>query len=305
MNIGYSSTDPAQVKRQIADMISRGIDGVIIDWHGPNNSIDQAARLVMKEAEANQGFTFLIIVDKGAIQADPCSTCSSQEILVRQLQYIAQTYFSSPAYLTIGGHAVVGNFDIDLFYNIDWNGAQGALASRPMFIFQNNDGFSHAVSGGGYSWVMPTNSDYGAGYLGSFYSTGMSFPGKTTTGAAYKGFDDSLAAWGSKRAMGQQCGQTWLQTFSEINRLYDASRQLPVLQLVTWNDYEEGTEIESGIDNCLNVSAGLSGNLLKWNVSGNENTVHHYNIYASTDGENLMTLASPTATLPPLDLCSY
>ena len=22
------------------------------------------------------------------------------------------------------------------------------------------------------------------------------------------------------------------------------------MQLVTWNDYEEGTEIESGIDNC-------------------------------------------------------
>src|ERR1700731_1037286 len=32
MNVGYSSTDPAQVQRQITDMISRGIDGVVIDW---------------------------------------------------------------------------------------------------------------------------------------------------------------------------------------------------------------------------------------------------------------------------------
>ncbi len=305
MNVGYSSTDSAQVKRQIADMISRGVDGVFIDWYGPNNSIDQAARLVMKEAEANPGFTFSIIVDKGAVQSDPCSTCSGQEILVRQLQYIEQTYFSSPAYLTIGGHTVVGNFDIDLFYNIDWNGVQSALASHSMFIFQNNEGFSHAVSGGSYSWVIPTYSDYGTGYLASFYSTGMSFPGKMTTGAAYKGFDDSLASWGSKRSMGQQCGQTWLQTFSEINRLYDSSRQLPTLQLATWNDYEEGTEIESGIDNCLAVSIGLSGNLLQWGVSRNESTVHHYNIYVSSDGENLMTLASPTATLSSLDMCSY
>ena len=30
MNVGYSSTDPAQVKRQVDDMISRGIDGVIM-----------------------------------------------------------------------------------------------------------------------------------------------------------------------------------------------------------------------------------------------------------------------------------
>src|SRR5260221_10387872 len=131
MNIGYSSTDPAQVKRQIADMISRGIDGVLINWYGSNNSSDEATRLVMREAEANPGFTFSIIVDRGAIQSDSCSTCSAQEILVRQLRYVEQTYFSSPAYMTIGGHAVVSNFDIDLFYNIDWSGAQAALATHP------------------------------------------------------------------------------------------------------------------------------------------------------------------------------
>ena len=32
MNVGYSSTDSKQITRQIQDMISRGIDGVIIDW---------------------------------------------------------------------------------------------------------------------------------------------------------------------------------------------------------------------------------------------------------------------------------
>jgi hypothetical protein len=31
MGIGYNSTDPVQVHRQITDMISRGIDGVVID----------------------------------------------------------------------------------------------------------------------------------------------------------------------------------------------------------------------------------------------------------------------------------
>ena len=47
MNVGYKSNDPAQVKRQIEDMISRGIDGVIVDWYGPNNFVDQATQLVM------------------------------------------------------------------------------------------------------------------------------------------------------------------------------------------------------------------------------------------------------------------
>src|SRR5512135_2720601 len=34
MNVGYSSADPRQVHKQITDMISRGIDGVIVDWYG-------------------------------------------------------------------------------------------------------------------------------------------------------------------------------------------------------------------------------------------------------------------------------
>src|SRR5579872_3394961 len=47
MNIGYSSIDPAQVQHQIDDMVSRGIDGVILDWYGPNNQMDQATKAIM------------------------------------------------------------------------------------------------------------------------------------------------------------------------------------------------------------------------------------------------------------------
>src|SRR5579863_8518454 len=60
MNIGYSETNAAQVQSQIDDMVSRGIDGVIIDWYGPGNSIDQATQLVMTAAESHPGFTFAI-----------------------------------------------------------------------------------------------------------------------------------------------------------------------------------------------------------------------------------------------------
>ena len=68
MSVGYSSTNATQIHNQITDMISRGIDGVIIDWYGPNNSIDQATKLVMAEAEKHPGFTFAIMIDQGAIE---------------------------------------------------------------------------------------------------------------------------------------------------------------------------------------------------------------------------------------------
>lgn len=305
MNIGYNSTDPAQVHRQITDMISRGIDGVIIDWYGPNNSIDQATKLVMAEAEAHPGFTFAIMVDQGAIKWDSCSGCSPQQALISQMQYVEQTYFPSPAYLKQQGRPVVTNFNIDLSYTVDWNAVSAALATQPAFIFQNNNGFTHLLSDGSYSWVMPTTTDYGMSYLTSFYETGLPLSNDQTIGAAYKGFNDTLASWGSNRVMGQQCGQTWLHTFSAVNGLYNSGKQLSTLQLVTWNDYEEGSEIESGISNCVTVSASVSGNSLSWKVKGDSTTIDHYVPYISLDGQNLMALADVSAGNSSLNLCSY
>ena len=305
MNVGYNSNDAAQVHRQITDMISRGIQGVIIDWYGPNNSIDQATKLVMAEAETHPGFTFAIMVDQGALEWNSCSGCSPQQALIQQLQYIEQTYFPSSAYMKWQGKPVVTNFNIDLSYNVNWDDVTGALSTQPVFLFQNNDGFSHALSSGSYSWVMPTASNYGMDYLSSFYDTGMPLENEQTVGASYKGFNDTLASWGSNRIMGQQCGQTWLQTFSEVNSLYHSGKQLAALQLVTWNDYEEGTEIESGINNCLSVATSTSGNSLQWNVNGDESTVDHYVAYISTDGQNLMSLGDAYPGTGSVNLCSY
>ncbi len=305
MNVGYSSADPAQVKRQISDMVSRGIDGVVMVWYGPNNAVDQAAKLVMHEAETHPGFTFAIMVDNGAIRWYSCPGCSPQSALVHDLQYVEQTYFPSPAYLRIGGRPVVTNFDIDKYYSVDWKAAQAAMATDPVFLFQNGGGFSHGQSDGAYSWDIPTTSDYGMSYLAKFYATGASFPSKETWGAGYKGFNDKLASWGLNRSMGQQCGQTWLQTFARINGLYNSTNQLPVLQLVTWNDYEEGTEIETGIDNCVDVAASVAGNSLQWKITGNENTVDHYTVFVSNDGRSLMPIAEMETGSNTLDLCQY
>ncbi len=304
MNIGYNSDSSSQVHAQITDMISRGINGVVIDWYGPNNSIDNAAQLVMAEAESHPGFTFAIMVDKGAVP-NGCSGCSAQQSLIDNLQYVEQKYFSSAAYYKQNGQPVVTEFGLDDYNGIDWNAVNAALSTHPLFIFQNNSGFTHTLSGGSFSWVMPTTSDYGMSYMGSFYDSGLSHSNEQTVGASYKGFNDTLASWGSHRIMGQQCGATWLQTFDKANSLYNSGKQLPYLQLVTWNDYEEGTEIESGIDDCFSLSGSVSGNALSWNVSGNEDVVDHYEVYISSDGQNLMSLNQTFPGERSTNLCSF
>ncbi len=301
MSVGYNSNDARQVSRQIADMISRGIDGVVIDWYGPNTMVDQATKLVMHEAEKHSGFTFAIMIDAGAM-GNACSNCSSQQALTQLLQYVEKTYFGSPAYFTIQGQPVITNFNVD--GSVDWQSANGALKTPPRFLFQDQGGFTQSMSDGSYSWVMPQAGDYGLDYLSSFYHTGLSFPKTETVGATYKGFNDALAAWGSGRAIDQRCGQTWLQTFDQINRTYSSGKQLPYLQLVTWNDYEEGTELESGIDGCFSLEASVSGNTLEWTTSGDESTVDHYAIYASQDGKRLTALTQTQPGVHSVDLCS-
>ena len=305
MNVGYDSTSRIQVARQVQDMVSRGIDGVIIDWYGNGTTSDLATLALMKEAETHPGFTFAIMVDTGAIDNHSCSGCTPQQALVKHLQYIEQTYFDSPAYMRIQGRPVVTNFDIDANYQIDWKAAANAMASAPTFLFQSSPAFTHTATGGGYSWIQPKTTDYGSAYLTNFYKTGKSYANLQTVGASYKGFNDKLALWGSNRIMDQQCGQTWLETFSKINGMYDSSNQLESLQLVTWNDYEEGTEIESGIDNCVSVNASTAKNALNWNITGKENTIDHYKVYVSADGKNLMSLADVSTGNSSLNLCTF
>ena len=307
MNVGYISDTPEQVHKQVTDMISRGVNGVIIDWYGAAaKSYDDVTKLLMAEAEAHPGFFFAVQVDKGAISSHPCQGCTPQQSLIYHMQYVAQTYFSSPAYWRINGHPMLTTYDMDRHYpGIDWSAVAAAVPGNPVYIFQDYAGFDHAVTSGSFAWAVPTDKTFGMNYLRKFYTAALAHPEETPIGANYKGFNDTLASWGLNRIMAQQCGQTWLMTFDKINSYYSSSKELDALQLVTWNDYEEGTELETGIDNCLAISASVAANSLQWNITGQENTLDHYRIFISTDGQNLMELATAPTGSNSVDLASY
>src|SRR5205814_7469257 len=101
MNVGYRSDDEVQVKKQVEDMISRGIQGAIVDWYGPAATLeDVSTKLVMKQAEAHPGFTFAVVEDAGAlVSAAEQSGCDATTQLIADLNYIASTYTASPAYM--------------------------------------------------------------------------------------------------------------------------------------------------------------------------------------------------------------
>jgi hypothetical protein len=305
MNVGYISWNPAQVESQLEDMESRGINGVVIDWYGPADVTEPTTLAWLAATATHPNFKIIIMIDKGAVTLSPCKGCTPQQSMIYLTNYVLQHYATSPAYATLNGNAIITQFDLDLHFALDWPAIQAATSSKITWIFENSGGFSHPISGGSWSWMNASSPDYGMNYLTNFYNNALVHSQEQAWGAAYKGFNDTLASWSLHRVVGQQCGQTWLSTFDKINSYYDSGKQLPILQLVTWNDYEEATELESGIDNCLTVSASVSGSVLKWTVNGNENTVDHYVIYYSQDGENLLQLNTLPTSSSSMDLSSY
>lgn len=309
MNVGYRSDDPTQVHKQVSDMLSRGISGMIIDWYGPTDTrLNNTSIYVMQDAATRGGqFVFAIMEDVGSLKA--CATtagCDVTQKMISDLAYINTEFEPSPDYMRVNGRPVIAFFGVDA-YTIDWTLVRSSVQGNPLFIFRNNGAFTHPDTDGGFSWVglSSTPTNMGLGYLDSYYHTALSFPAEYTFGSGYKGFNDTLASWGSNRILDQQCGQTWLATLAEAGKYYSASNQLDAIQLVTWNDYEEGTEIETGIDNCVSISAAMSGSKITWSITGQANTIDHYTIYISTDGQNLMPLAQASSSTAALDLSTF
>ena len=309
MGVGYNSDDAGQVHLQVEDMISRGVDGAIAAWYGagsPNTSIDNATQLLKKEAEAHSGFEFAIMEDMGALGlAAIANGCDVTDQLISDLTYIASQYESSPAYMRVNGRPVVFFFFVDGYY-IDWNRVISSIPGNPLLIFQGADGLTRKLSDGGFSWVLINSNDPFDPELtaqDAFYQAALQAPGRLVFGSAYKGFNDTLAAWGTNRVIHQHCGQTWLQTFSEVSKFYSGNNQLPAMQIATWNDYEEGTAIEPGVDNCVYLTPSQSGTKINWGVNGgDESTIDHYTVFISTDGTNLTKLADVPAGTHTFDL---
>ena len=231
---------------------------------------------------------------------------SDTQQAIKDLTYAYTNFEQSPAYMRMNGRPVVTFFDPDRYGTLNWALIQSSVPGNPLFIFRNSGGFTHASTSGSFAWITidTTNTNNWAQvYLDNFFSAGLTYPAEHTMATGYKGFNDTLAAWTKNRIMSQQCGQVWLNTFAEASRYYSPTNQLESLQLATWNDYEEGSELETGVDNCVTVSASVNGTSLNWAIAGgSENTIDHYTVFVSTDGQNLMSLGDVPAGTTTLDL---
>lgn len=337
--LGYDDHDPAHVQAQVDDMRRRGLDGVLVDWYGPSSFSDQTAQLYRNYADqicAAAGnpspcpFQIGFVIDAGASEYKSCgSSCTST--FVNDVNYLYSTYYTGhpSGARASDGRPIVANFDLQTT-SINFSAAHGSLSSiNPYFEFNGSNAMnSTAGSDGAFEWVYPQtdpNNDNSAG-VSSFYAN---FPaGKLPIGTGYTGFDDAAAAWGKGRKMNRRCGKTWLQIVSDLN----GHQSVPVnyLQFPTWDDYEEGSELETGIDNCLqSVTGTVSGDTLNLNLAfgaqpydvnpqpgdvGDTSSLNRYDVWyteqdpsqVSNDSQVSLTLAGsvPSANGTAINLAS-
>jgi hypothetical protein len=345
IQIGYSSNNSVTVAAQVDDMLRRGLDGLVVSYYGRLNFYDQTTLKFRDELEKRCvgswcPMQYALLEEQGSFQWTKCPidgngvdrTQCIIDAINSDLDYMDANYFNTNSYLkvdpatklpsTSGRPAILFFICEECFVDPapNWHQiwgqvrghAQGLARGNGLFIFRNAPGFTHDESDGAFAWVNWYGADpYGLNYLTDFYNTSVltGNANKLTWGGGWKGFNDSAASWAPSppRRMDQQCGKTWLQTLKAADGKYNSSQQLPFMSLITWNDYEEGTEIETGIDNCLSLSAAVSGDILSWTLTfsrptGSEETVHHYDVYDSADGENLTLKATLSPGSHSVDL---
>lgn len=156
-------------------------------------------------------------------------------------------------------------------------------------------------------------------------TSGSQLFGKIAIGGLYKGFDPRYAQWWypNNPVLSQMCGKSWLNTLSApaLNDpltgsvFLDATHVLPAYSANTWDDYEEGTEIQTGIDNCYTTTASATNRILSWqintsNADATEDTIQQYEIFQDTPTVTFARIATidrsdPRFTTKQFDVSSF
>jgi hypothetical protein len=348
-SVGYNENSPATVAAQNSFMLAEGCNINLVDYYGSLDAKQSfnltTTNAVFADLNGRAGYPlkFGIMEDKGALKST-CPTSGQTEVatvtclqnaLTTEMDYINTHYANSPAYWTDAGQPVVAYFggkaDWPILTSADWDSIWSTVKARTdtystpfKYIFQFGSFTANAYDGGRYGWLQPSaysstqqfwwgsNTSANPVYLDNLYSAGLSHPSQLTIGSLYKGFDDSSASWSANRVIAQQCGQVLLKTANEISKYFGGTNpQIPYVQVITWNDYEEGTATEEGIDNCYTVSSTISGNILSWSLVASDSTyaststVHHFTVYFADASDNLYVAATNLAVnTNSLDLSS-
>lgn len=258
ISVGYSTQDPAEIKKQIRHAQAMGITAFVVDWYGDREPFIDRSYAIMQKIAAKGKFHVAMMYDETNEDAGATDEAIADFTMFHDA-YLSAKSPGRGAYLTYKGRPMIFIFPKGM--HTDWSKVRALVSSwnpAPFLIYEGLPGPDASAFDGFYAWISPGDkgwaadgSNWGDQYLGEFYRTMRDkYPDKIIVGGAWAAFNDSKASWGLNRHIAARCGQTFNDTFNFWRKDSPADDPIPFLMIETWNDYEEGSAIEPGIPTC-------------------------------------------------------
>lgn len=258
INVGYNSRDPEVLRKQIQRAKDMGIYGFAVDWYGMRRPFEDKSYALLQQIAAETNYKVCLMFDEQPEDNGGATEDALQAFEKAYREYIGPTAPNRDAYITYQGRPII--FIFPKRGRTNWDRVREAVNqwdSPPLLIYKDEPPQEYAHDFDGfYAWVHTSHGaqrnteDWGKQYLDNFYTRMQRRPNKIIVGGIWPGFDDRKASWSLNRVMDRRCGKTFEDTLKEFHHYNDPEHPMPFVMLATWNDYEEGTQVETGISNC-------------------------------------------------------
>jgi hypothetical protein len=254
----YDSLDPAVLEYHVLLMKLGGIDGVIVDWYGPDNLYDYGLNnqrtMALFNYTRKAGLKFSLCYEdstiKNEIAANYDGITAGNAIAHAQqsMLYVQTNFFTDSSFLRLNNAPVFLNFGPQYFKdNADWVSIFSVLnaTNQPAFFTEDNrlaigkGAFNWPpmwLSGGGKNTLTPAQLQ---NYLAGFDQKAGRWP--SFVSSAFPRFHDFYAQTGgsSYGHLDDANGSTLTSTLSRA-----MTNNSAIVQIATWNDFGEGTIVE-------------------------------------------------------------
>ena len=241
----YHSGDKDVIENHLLLMKYAGIDGVLIDWYGTYDLNDY--KMLKENSEQliamldDVGLDYAIVYEDRFLPniVDAQLAPTVENAAKKDMTYMQKNYFNTANYIKIDNKPLLLNFGpITLSSSSQWTEVFSVLNPKPTFLtlwHESSEAGSNAQ--GEYSWVYKDNT-----HLADFYTNNL--PNlQVGIGSAYPGFNDFYEEGGTSTVIGWEINHNNGATLDETLAMAQ-SANLDYLQLITWNDFGEGTMFE-------------------------------------------------------------
>ncbi|HSY16794.1 MAG TPA: hypothetical protein VK815_00605 [Candidatus Acidoferrales bacterium] len=307
---GTTNTTAAYAAAMVNDLESRGFDGLIFSWYGIGDQTDVVAKNVQKYLNStnnpNTNFTFTIMIVCGFFQGGEGSNN-----FVKSIKYCETNYFTDAHYEKEKGHPLLMFFNVYPAFitnSTEVNGIKAHTSANTYWVQEGTSYISDSWVDMTFLWTqdhngpntnwMATDPYNLVNVTNGDFQAIKSHPSKQGYAAMCARFNGTLTAdpaWSLGKYLPSDYGLCEVERAATISQAI--STNMTRMQWATWSDYEEGTEVELGVENNISLTTAVNGSILSWtNTSGDVRTVDHFDVYAATNGTAALLASVPSGT---------